>query len=720
MSSDNILNFPISRMPRWWRRGYTIALIVLMSALLHAWTVWQLPLDYDEPVYLQAAWNYAEAIKAGDLARIVNYSANQEHPPLVKLLYSLTFFVGEPSLSFPPELYSSRIVSAIFGVLAVWLIANINPTAGFLFALHSFALKYTSQAYLEALPLLMATGAVLAAAQALRAEDGQVSRRWWYLSAAALGITAASKYTYLLVLAPILHLMIAGRRRLNWQMVFLYGLVVLGVFWALNPYLWRDPISRLYDSLTFHASYTQSVDVAREAYPWYQPLIWVSSSVPWHPGVFFFFTLDEVIFWVGTVGIFLEGRRPYLVTWYLVGLAALLLWPTKWPQYSLVVIPPLALLAGGTLRWAVRWAVEQNQYWDYMGELLPQPPKAFWVLLAVVALALGTGKVVYEYEKALYRRGWTSIIPEGAPLPGRSVYDLQVTRSGRMAVATERGLALWSALAKVPWEADTVIYTAGNSGLPDNHVYAVLEDASGGLWLGTNRGLSYVRGEVWTTYRAEDLGLAGAHVRALAEDSQGRVWVGTLSGASRWDGTAWQPQSSEEAGLDGSPVFAIAVQPAAEGERVWFGTLRGIAGLNLSTGEWTVEHINQRTAGWDGVADLMVDSEGTLWAATIGAGLGRWDGQGWTFYHLGNSEIPSNFVRRVEEVRPGVLWLGFDYGTQPGGFLASFDGQNWRQYTPNNSGYTGGEPLALEVDLLGRIWIGTATSGLQTYEAPEG
>ncbi|HPO57787.1 MAG TPA: hypothetical protein PLV53_02980, partial [Anaerolineaceae bacterium] len=167
-------------------------------------------------------------------------------------------------------------------------------------------------------------------------------------------------------------------------------------------------------------------------------------------------------------------------------------------------------------------------------------------------------------------------------------------------------------------------------------------------------------------------------------------------------------------------VFAIAVQPAAEGERVWFGTLRGIAGLNLSTGEWTVEHINQRTAGWDGVADLMVDSEGTLWAATIGAGLGRWDGQGWTFYHLGNSEIPSNFVRRVEEVRPGVLWLGFDYGTQPGGFLASFDGQNWRQYTPNNSGYTGGEPLALEVDLLGRIWIGTATSGLQTYEAPEG
>ena len=39
-------------------------------------------------------------------------------------------------------------------------------------------------------------------------------------------------------------------------------------------------------------------------------------------------------------------RRPVWAVWTIAGLAFLLAWPTKWPQYTLVVRVPLAAMAG--------------------------------------------------------------------------------------------------------------------------------------------------------------------------------------------------------------------------------------------------------------------------------------------------------------------------------------------------------------------------------------
>jgi arabinogalactan oligomer/maltooligosaccharide transport system permease protein len=68
--------------------------------------------------------------------------------------------------------------------------------------------------------------------------------------------------------------------------------------------------------------------------------------VPWHPGVFYL-GLDGWIFALGLLGLPLLWlrSRPYVV-WALVSLAVILLWPTKWPQYILVLTAPLSLAAG--------------------------------------------------------------------------------------------------------------------------------------------------------------------------------------------------------------------------------------------------------------------------------------------------------------------------------------------------------------------------------------
>ena len=71
------------------RRG-AILLVILLALILRLWAAFRLPVDFDEPVYMQAAFDYAQAIRAGGLNGVINYPEVSEHPPLVKLLYSLT------------------------------------------------------------------------------------------------------------------------------------------------------------------------------------------------------------------------------------------------------------------------------------------------------------------------------------------------------------------------------------------------------------------------------------------------------------------------------------------------------------------------------------------------------------------------------------------------------------------------------------------------------
>ncbi len=283
---------------RWTRRRAGILLaIVLLAALLRGWAVLRLPVDYDEPVYLEAGADYAAAMRAADWNGIVDYPGTREHPALVKLLYGLTALAVGPDAEYAVDLYAARGLSALLGTLAVLLLAWVSPVAGAFLAVHTLAVKYTSQVYLEALPLLASLGAVLAFSRSTGRD------RWFWLSALALGVTAASKYTYVPIALVILYLAL-WEKRIRWHRLLAYGALTVGVFWLLNPTLWHDPVSRLLDSILYHARYSQGPVVQLAAYPWYKPLEWLSRSGPstWHPDVFFYIGLDGVIFLLALQG----------------------------------------------------------------------------------------------------------------------------------------------------------------------------------------------------------------------------------------------------------------------------------------------------------------------------------------------------------------------------------------------------------------------------------
>ena len=712
---SKLLNFPLQSLPGWWRRRYTIGVIVFISVLLHGWAVWQLPLDADEPVYMRAGREYAQRISSGDLNGIINYSENREHPPLVKLIYSIPYLLKGDSPPSQFEFYTNRAISALFGVLQVLLISLVDPLAGFFLAFHSYTLKYTSQVYLEALPLFTSLLAMLSLRRALAQKEGD-RVPWWWISAAAFGVMAASKYTYLMMAIPAAFLVFT-QGKVNWRRLAGYVLMVLAVFWVLNPYLWNDPINRLVDSLFFHARYTQGFDVTRANYPWFQPLIWIATAAPWHPGVFFFLTLDEFIFWAGMVGtVFFIRKQPWLVVWFLSNFAILLVWPTKWPQYSLILIPALCMLASGLLRWAYGWIKVKNDYWDYLEEMLPKPPKVFWWILIFFIVGIVGGKVIYEYERALDRRGWSSIIAEVSPLPGNTIHELVLRSNGSMVLGTDHGAAIWQPTARSPWGEESSVFNSDNSGIVDNRIRAILEDRQGGLWFGTERGLSVLKDGNWQAYRAENIGLESDQVRALAEDSRGRIWVGTISGLAAWDGENWEQFTAENSDLPDDSVFALAILSVQNEDQIWIGTLKGVAQYIPVEDHWSTWDFSSRDLGWGGVSDLMVDSQNRIWMATLGGGLGVWDGNDWELFRNNNSPIPTSVVKKVIETSPGFFWIGLGFSTEPGGVLARFDGENWKRFTPSNSGFGGGEPFSMAVDQANRLWVGTATNGLQIFE----
>jgi hypothetical protein len=707
-------------MGRFWIRHRAWISVGLLALLLRAWAALQLPTDFDEPIYLQAGYDYAAALRAGDLNGVIDYAENREHPALVKLLYGLGVLALGERASWEIALLVARAISAGFGVLAAVLLGLVNPLAGGVLAVHTLTVKYTSQAYLEALPLFAAIAAALALQRSRAASPlmGEGERdRWFWLSALSLGLTAAGKYTYFPIVFVILYLAL-WEKKLNWRDVLLYFAAAAAVFGVLNPTLWRDPIARLIDSIAFHARYTGSADVQLAAYPWYQPLVWLFQSVPWHPEVFFY-GFDEIIFILAMIGLPREWReRRWLIVWIAGGLAFLLLWPTKWPQYALVVVPALCLSAATTAQRLYRQIKEQFTYWPILTELLPHPPRGAWLAAGafiLVAMAVVVGNTL---QLTLGRLGWSRLTTANSLLPGAAVFDIQAGPSPHMILATDRGLAIWSPPDASDRPDVWRVFNTANSGLPHNRVLAVAQDAANTLWLGTQAGLGRYDGTGWRVFRALDLGLAGDQVQAVEIGNDGRVWIGADAGLAVFDGRAWTAFTTATSGLIDDAVFSLAVEPRLTGDVIWIGTGAGVSRFDPISGEWTAFTPENSGLGWGGVADLLIDSSGRVWAATLGGGLSIWDGRAWQAYRTSNSAVPFNTVQAIFEAAPGVLWVGTAVPNNAGGVVAAFDGQTWTTYTPRNSGYSGAEPLSIARDQAGRIWIGTQLKGVDIYQIP--
>lgn len=344
--------------------------LVLLAIALATWqracAVDALPVDFDERRYLEAAFDYAERMAPGRWSQILDGDENREHPPLVKLAFGVALRASgapepdwervPPTKPLPeaarPAFEAGRWASAVAGIGQVAIAAAIHPLAGLLLAGEAYHAKYTAQAYLDAIPGLLFALALLVFERATR-EPGGARRpvadlRLLAVTSAFLGAAAAGKYPFgavgLLALAPLTILSVP-RRPMIW--LALAG-IALVTFAALDPFLWADPVGRLFGSVGFHFVYGQSESVRSAGLPWYQQFVWLFRSGPteWHPGLFPVGHVTRALVPLALIGMPIAVRRR--TVWAVataVGLAFLLVWPVKWPQYLLLILVPLSVCA---------------------------------------------------------------------------------------------------------------------------------------------------------------------------------------------------------------------------------------------------------------------------------------------------------------------------------------------------------------------------------------
>lgn len=395
------------------KRLLLIAAIFLTALVLRAYAAATLPIDYDEPVYYTAARFYANLMQNDRLNEIPRIAFNYEHPVLAKLLYgaALSFFPSDgpywgnvwqffsnntplTDAVHPEKVFALRLVSVCFGALGTVLLALISPLAGLILAIDSIAIKYDSVIYLEALPVGLC---LLAAFLFTKAHPWLKSKEKLSLrhhtrealclagSALCLGLAVAAKYQYGIVAIAVgvvyLVTVIPARRSDRTRWALLIGIVTIAAaaFFAADPYLYPDPLGRLAHSLGFSLEYQNGDAVEAAGYPFYQPLIWLSRPVTAFAtpiqnqpmperGPEFVFRLDTFIFLLAILGLpRLYRQHPLFFAWLAIGLAFLLIWNTKWPQYAVLVVAPLCLSASAGLEMLI--AVGKKTGMKMMGRM---------------------------------------------------------------------------------------------------------------------------------------------------------------------------------------------------------------------------------------------------------------------------------------------------------------------------------------------------------------
>jgi DNA-binding CsgD family transcriptional regulator/streptogramin lyase len=214
--------------------------------------------------------------------------------------------------------------------------------------------------------------------------------------------------------------------------------------------------------------------------------------------------------------------------------------------------------------------------------------------------------------------------------------------------------------------------------LGDDHISAILRDASGLMWIGTTAGGVYkcASGEAKFLHikhnRYDPASLARSDVRALFEDSSGQLWVGEDETLDRIDprtGAAKPVEIGPADGMDSGSVQAI--QEDSRG-RMWLGTeAGGLVVIEPRTGKRTVYRNDpDRPEGlaFNRVYALHKDRAhpDVLWIGTHG-GLNRVDTRRDRWRLFANvptdpESLGGNVVRAIAEDGTGGLWIGTTRG----------------------------------------------------------
>jgi ligand-binding sensor domain-containing protein/signal transduction histidine kinase len=298
--------------------------------------------------------------------------------------------------------------------------------------------------------------------------------------------------------------------------------------------------------------------------------------------------------------------------------------------------------------------------------------------------------------------------------------------SGVTAMLEDRQGDLWvgtqgSGLLKLDREHHRLTgyrFTAGaTDGLAEDRINALFEDREGCIWVALfGKGLQRFEPKPPVFHAIGDLHQIedpNESIGCFFEDRRGDKWIGKHLGVYRIDASG--KRTTIPLLKPGVPLDAMSIIEDRSGS-VWIGTFNnGLFRLDPRTGHFKrFRHDPNNTSSLsnDDVGHLLIDRDGSLWAATWD-GLNRFDAgtEQFTVFRADphNREL---IYLAIAEGREHDLWLGtYGFGLQ------RFDTRSgqFTIYNDANSGVSNNQINSIRFTSVGMMWVATQ-NGLNEFD----
>ncbi|HKZ74138.1 MAG TPA: two-component regulator propeller domain-containing protein [Steroidobacteraceae bacterium] len=258
-----------------------------------------------------------------------------------------------------------------------------------------------------------------------------------------------------------------------------------------------------------------------------------------------------------------------------------------------------------------------------------------------------------------------------------------------------------------------------DDGLSQGAVNAIVQDAQGFMWFGTENGATRYDGRELTPVRrdrADPASLPNNWISDITPDASGRLWFATDGG-----GVAWRdPRTGSFHPLPGD-IARVRTVLADRAGRLWIGSRDSGLGLLLPGARQPVRFRHAiddaATLSHDAVYALLEDRRGDIWIGT-GGGLDRMQPDRRRIERIalpGAANGTPPRVRSLAQDHAGFLWIGTDAG------LMRLDPADraltvLRHDPARPDSLPDDRVQTVFADSAQRLWIGTL-SGLALYDA---
>jgi signal transduction histidine kinase/ligand-binding sensor domain-containing protein/DNA-binding response OmpR family regulator len=259
-------------------------------------------------------------------------------------------------------------------------------------------------------------------------------------------------------------------------------------------------------------------------------------------------------------------------------------------------------------------------------------------------------------------------------------------------------------------------------------VLCFLEDSRHRKWVGTNFGLFRYnpQKDSVTIFRHQDgnlTSLPGNDAGKIVEDKLGNIWVSSGSGLGKLqaDDKSFTniTHSTTPTALSSNTIFALAADAK---NRLWIGTQQGLDILDIPTNtiqsylpdKRKTSSLSSRT-----IRSFFFDTTGIYWVGSFRGGLHKHD-ENFKHFNLKEynafdpyglrSPFVTSFAAYQNKVFVGTDGGGLQLYDKETGLLDYID-LTGRENSDNHDLSV----LALEMDLEGRLWVGSYTNGLYCY-----